>query len=78
MLSLMDVFFNLEARKTFRHNATLKDACYLVDTANIFLAILGYSHMACIGRASTVSLAQQFLIYLHISLPYSSVFLMIP
>ena len=34
--------------------------------------------MACTGRTSTVSLAQQFLIYLHIPLPKKSLFLMMP
>ena len=35
------IFLILETRKTFRHNATLKDACYLVDTANIFCLFWG-------------------------------------
>ena len=34
--------------------------------------------MACTGRTSTVSLAQQFLFYLHIPLPKKSLFLMMP
>lgn len=78
MLSLVAVFFNFRNQKNFQAQCHIKRCMLPHRYCQHFLSILGYSHMACIGRASTVSLAQQFLIYLHIPLPYSSVFLMIP